>query len=154
MGLPHPSHPGHFGLSLSAAAADALGAVADALIPAGDSYPSARDAGVVEFVADRMAPVEAQALESLLAGLPSGGDVAGWLRELERERPEDLLLLTTWVYQAYWCSHAALAALRRRGSDYHGAPQPLGYRIPDYDAAPSTPRGGYIATEEVTRVVG
>lgn len=151
MALAHPSYPGHYGLSLSPEASATLGVVADAIIPAADGFPSATDAGVVAFVSDHMTPDEHRTLEALLGGIELGAEPAGALRELERARPGDFVVLVTWVYQAYWCSHAALAALRRSGSDYHGAPQPFGYELPPFELVPATLRGSYVPTAEVRR---
>jgi hypothetical protein len=62
--------------------------------------------------------------------------------------------LRNWVYYGYYTSGSVSDALRLLGSDYHGAPQPFGYRM-DRDAPlPRTPRGSYQQTDEVRNVYG
>jgi hypothetical protein len=148
--LEHPSYPGYFGIALPAGTLARLEAVADAMIPGGDGYPSASEAEVGRFVSDHVAPGELEFLERLLGEVEPGAAHA-WLRRLEQERAEDFAALRGWVYKAYYCAPATLQALRRRGSDYHGAPQPWGYELAAYEQLPAVRRGSYAATAEVRR---
>jgi hypothetical protein len=149
--LQHTSYPGFYGATLPGATGAALAAVADALVPGDGEWPSASAAGVVRWIEERISPADADWFGELLGG--AAGDAAAWLHGLESARPVDFATLRAWVYRAYYATPLALEALRRAGSDYHGAPQPWGYDIAQYEQAPSARRGSYIRTEEARRVL-
>ncbi len=149
--------PGFHGLSLSEDTAKALGVVADLMIPGGEGYPAASEAQVVGFVEAHLNPSEQDRLEKLLGDLNSGNreEVGNWLRELEASSSGGSFAFLRWyVYCAYYSSPSVLAALRDRGYDYHGSPQPYGYKIEADPPVPTEVRGSYIPTEEVKNVFG
>lgn len=151
MALQHTSYPRFYGRPLPAESAAPLAAVADALVPGeGADWPSASASGALGWIAERVAPHEAERLAALLAELD--GDPTAWLRSLERDRGADFALLRGWVYKAYYAQPAVLEALRRAGSDYHGAPQPWGYDVAEYEQEPAVRRGGFVRAGEVRRV--
>lgn len=150
MALEHPSYPGYYGVSLTAGTGARLEAVAAAMIPGDGVYPTVQEAAVARFVSEHASPAEAEFLERLLADADAAEPEA-WLRRLEQERADDFAALRGWIYKAYYCAPATLQALRRRGSDYHGAPQPWGYAIEPYEQVPATRRGSFLATDEVAR---
>jgi len=153
MPLEHPSYPGYYGISLSDAAAARLRLVAQTMIPDADGYPASAGI-VVDFVSDHIAPDERDRLEALLARLDgsAGERLTAQLHELEDSDPETFGLLRSFVYHGYYTSKAFAASAMAHGSDYHGAPQPYGYRIDEAPPVPGDKRGSYIPTEEVRRV--
>ena len=149
--------PGFYGLRLSGDTAKALGAVADIMIPEGEGYPAASEARVVDFVEAHLDPGEHDRLEKLLKDVDAGNreGTENWLRELERASPGDsFAFLRLYIYCAYYSSPRVLATLRDRGYDYHGAPQPHGYKIKADPPVPTEHRGSYIPTEKVKNVFG
>lgn len=152
--MPHPSRPGYYGLELDAAAGEALHRVADVMIPEGDGYPAAGEFAV-PFTSSRVSPEELEIIEPVLESLGREDSAAGLersLRELESAKPDAFGLIMAFVYFSYYTAPAVHRAMRERGSDYHGAPQPLGYEIERDPPVPMTPRGSYVPTEEVRRV--
>lgn len=153
MELEHPSYPGYYGISLSGAVRTRMRAVAETMIPDAEGFPPS--AGIVErFVSEHIAPDERDRLEALLTDLDEapGEGLATQLRELEERDPELFGLLRSFVYHGYYTSKAFAASLMAQGSDYHGAPQPYGYRIDEEQPVPRDRRGSFIPTEEVRRV--
>jgi len=154
VGFPHPSRPGYYGTVFSEEIRSALALFASALIPGEGTYPSAADAQVVRFVEERSSADDRARIEGLFAdGVCESADAAKEAaRTLESDRPTEFAWIRDFVYHAYYASRRVLAAMTDYGSEYHGAPQPLGYVITDPMLMPATPRGGYIATDEVSSV--
>ena len=153
--MPKPSwFPGYYGIELDERTASALAAVADAMIPGDENYPSAGEAHVVDFVQARINPAEHEALERLLAniGVEDAAAIAAWLTELEEDNTSALELLRFLVYSAYYRDEAVVRAINRRGYDYHAAPMPYGYEVPEDIPLPDGSRGSYTPTTEVRRV--
>lgn len=119
------------------------------MIPAWEEFPDA-GAITVDFVSRRAEPSDAEFLRNVTAGLRAPEPSS--LRAFEREHPADFAVLRWWVYSAYYSSPVVIGLMQLAGSRYHGAPQPLGYRIETDAPVPATPRGSYQRTEEVTRV--
>jgi hypothetical protein len=147
-------HPGYYGIEVGEKTATALAAVADVMIPGDGSYPSAGEAHVVDFVQARVNPAEHEALERLMAGVDpkDPAAIAAWLTRLEEDDPPSLELLRFLVYTAYYRDEAVVRAINRRGYDYHAAPMPYGYDVPEDIPLPDGSRGGYTPTTEVRRV--
>jgi hypothetical protein len=153
--IEHPSYPGFHSAPLSDSAVTRLRRVAQAMIPNSEGFP---DAGplVSRFVTERVDRAERDLLEGLLATMQddSSHALTTWLQRLEAKDPTNFATLRNWVYYGYYTSGSVTDALRLAGSDYHGAPQPFGYRM-DRDAPlPRTPRGSYQKTAEVYNVYG
>jgi hypothetical protein len=131
-----------------------LGRVADVMIPQADGFPEASRI-VPEFVSDRIDPQERDTLDQLLAAVEDDSDdgLTSWLRALEADDNVSFVLIRNWVYYGYYASQSVAEALRLSGSDYHGAPQPFGYRIDEEAPIPANPRGAYVTTEEVKNVL-
>jgi hypothetical protein len=151
--IQHPSYPGFHAAPLSDSAVARLRRVARVMIPDSEGFP---DAGplVSRFVTERVDQADRDLLEGLLATMQddSSSAVTLWLERLEAEDPANFTALRNWVYYGYYTSGSVTDALRLAGSDYHGAPQPFGYRM-DRDAPlPRTPRGSYQKTAEVRNV--
>ena len=153
-GFPHQSRPGHYAPTLSAALQQYVGTVAEALIPAGDGYPSGREAQVEHFVVDRASEQDAQLLAAIAERWPvtSVDQAAANLAAMEREDAASFVVLREFVYHGYYSSRRVLAAMVDRGYRYHGAPQPLGYPKTEELLLPTEPRGSFIPTDEVHHV--
>jgi hypothetical protein len=123
--------------------------VARIMIPAWEDLPDA-GAITVDFVSRRAEPADAEFLGAVTTALRAPS--AATVRDFETRRPADFAVLRWWVYSAYYSSPVVIGLMQLAGSRYHGAPQPLGYRIDDEAPVPATPRGAYQRTEEVTRV--
>lgn len=151
--FPHPSRAGHYGLVLDEELLLALTALATALVPGGDGYPSGGDAQVAAFIQDRASETDRALLERLCGRWPSRTveEAEQALSAMEVEDPTAFQYLRELVYHGYYSSHRVLATLADRGHAYHGAPQPLGYRITEEMRVPSRERGSYISTEEARR---
>lgn len=152
--FPHPSRPGHYGVAFPDDLKAHLSLLVTALVPGGSGYPSAADAQVVDFIEDRASEHDLARLESLRSDWPADSAEAATrvLEAMESQAPAEFAYLREFVYHAYYASRRVLAAMADRGYSYHGAPQPLGYRIDDEMARPAKARGSYIATEDVKRV--
>jgi hypothetical protein len=147
--LPTPALRRSPDVELDPTTATVLRDVARIMIPAWEEFPDA-GAITVDFVSRRAEPPDVTFLAEALAGLRAPDPSR--LRDFECSRPADFAVLRWWVYSAYYSSPVVIGLMQLAGSRYHGAPQPLGYRI-DVDApVPATPRGTYQRTEEVTRV--
>lgn len=153
--IEHSSYPGFYSAQLSDSAAAKLSRVAQVMIPDGQGFP---DAGplVSRFVTERLNQAESDVLEALLATNEdnSSTTVTEWLERLETDDPTRFAVLRNWVYYGYYTSGSVTDALRQAGSDYHGAPQPFGYRMDRDSPLPRTPRGHYQTTAEVRNVYG
>ncbi len=153
-GFPHQSRPGHYAPTLSDSVQEYVAAVAEALIPGGDGYPSGREAQVALFVADRASEQDAALLSTIAQRwpAPSASVAATSLGEMERVDTASFVFLRELVYHGYYSSRRVLAAMVDRGYRYHGAPQPLGYPKTEELLVPSVRRGSFIATEAVQHV--
>jgi hypothetical protein len=110
---------------------------------------------VAHFVSDRIDPVERDVLQAALARLEDLSDeaITAWISGLETDENATFLILRNWVYFGYYSSSAVASAIQLSGSPYHGAPQPFGYRLDEDAPVPATPRGSYLPTEEIRRVI-
>ncbi|MCY7401475.1 MAG: gluconate 2-dehydrogenase subunit 3 family protein [Nocardioides sp.] len=150
--FPHTSRPGHYGLTIEPVLGEWVEAVSTALIPGNTDYPSAREAQVLEFVEQRVSPSDLELLGELSRHWPAAGDPAAAVAAMEAADPTSFAYLRELVYHGYYSSQRVLAAMNDRGYAYHGAPQPLGYRIDETMIVPSRPRGHYLTTADVSRV--
>ncbi|MCW2598427.1 MAG: subunit 3 of gluconate 2-dehydrogenase [Frankiales bacterium] len=152
--FPHPSRAGYYDLTLPADLSERLTHLVTAMVPGGEGYPSAGEAQVVRFLEEHSSEADLTALQGIADRLttPSVAAATAMLTELEAADPVLFGWWRDFVYFGYYASHRVLAALADRGYDYHGAPQPLGYRIARDPAVPTTKRGSYQPTNEVTRV--
>jgi hypothetical protein len=152
--MEHPSYPGYHAAPLSEEMLGRLSRIADVMIPPEQGFPDAAPL-VARFVSERADPAERNTLERLLETIDqtSPDAVTTALRRLEAEDPVSFAGLRNWVYYGYYTSGSVADALREAGSDYHGAPQPFGYRIAQDAPLPQAPRGSYQRTEEVRRVL-
>ena len=145
-------YPGFHGLTLEPKAAAALTTIADVMIPGDGTYPTASEAGIVRFVADHISPGELDLLMSVLARVPVDGTDetrARWLGDLETAEAASFQLLRWHVYTGYYASPLVVAAMNRRGFDYHGPPQPFGYQIATEQPIPRHSRGSYVVDSEL-----
>lgn len=148
-------HPGYYGLALSPRAAATLTAVADVMIPGGGGYPCASAVGVSDFIVERLDSEQQALLDRLLCEFTStcrAGAIAEWLHQLEAADPASFALLRFLVYTAYYRSEAVIRVINAHGFDYHGAPQPYGYRVAGDIPLPTHKRGSYMRTEEIDDV--
>jgi hypothetical protein len=148
----HPSRPGYHRAPLAADAEARMALVAETMIPPAEGWPAAGEQ-VSRFVSGRISAAEREGLEPVLAELAEESVAEEWLRRLEVERPERFAELRAWVYYGYYGSGSVIDVLDARYG-YHGAPQPLGYRIEREPRLPAVPRGSYRRTEEVADVRG
>lgn len=151
--FPHPSRPGHYGVSFDVDLRQALTVLVTALIPGDATYPSGAEAQVVDFIESRSSVADREVARRVAAACAHDSVEAATqaLVTLENEQPEDFAWLRDFTYFGYYASRRLLAALADRGYAYHGAPQPLGYSITEEMRVPSTSRGVFIPTKEVTR---
>lgn len=147
----HPSRPGFYGTEFSAELRDQLGTVCNTLIPGDGSYPSATVAHVPRFIEDRASAADRDRLEQIVGGLDLSSAVtaSASVARLEAAEPVAFAWVRELAYHGYYASRRVIAAMSDRGYDYHGAPQPLGYRLPGTTRGPQERRGSYIQTEEV-----
>lgn len=152
--FPHTSRAGHYGLQFPADLLDYLSHVSNALLPGNGEYPSGAVAQVPTFIQERASDNDQQILQQISGHWPAGSDqeAATALREMEQSDAVSFAYLREFVFHGYYSSHRVLAVMADRGYRYHGAPQPLGYRIDDVMKQPTKPRGTYIATENVQHV--
>lgn len=151
--FPHASRPGHYGIAFDATLKQALSVLVTALVPGDETYPSAADAQVVEFIESRSSTADEDVARRVVAGCAhdTADAASAALVALEKEQPDDFAWLRDFTYFGYYASRRVLAAMADRGYAYHGAPQPLGYAIAEEMQVPSAARGVFILTEEVTR---
>ena len=142
-----------------------LAALVDVLVPGDEAFPPASAVGVQAKLADRLILMRGEgAVQALVEALAAaGGPLAGLdggqreavLTRIERERPDDFLLIRNIVYLSYYESPAVHAAIRAMGFTYHAIPLPAGYEVGRFVPTADTPRhgrGGFVPTEEVKRV--
>jgi len=142
-----------------------LAALVDVLVPGDEAFPPASEVGVQAKLADRWTLMQGEgsvrALADALAA--AGGPLArldgdgrtAVLTRVERERPDDFLLVRNIVYLSYYESPAVHEAIRAMGFTYHATPLPTGYDVGRFDAASDTPRhgrGAFVPTDDVRRV--
>lgn len=154
--FPHPSRPGHHGLTLAKHVADWLADAATAMFPGDGTFPSGADAQVVNFVAERATESDVAILARLADQRSAGGAPAmtQQLVDLESTDPESFVYLRELLTHGYYSSRRVLAAMSDRGYDYHGAPQPRGYEATQDLLYPAAVRGTYVHTGEVRRARG
>jgi hypothetical protein len=142
-----------------------LAALVDVLVPGDGEFPRASEVGVQAKLADRLTLMRGEgAVHTLAEALVAcGGPLdrlhgdgrAAVLARIERERPEDFLLIRNIVYLSYYESPAVHEAIRAMGFTYHATPLPKGYEVGRFDPATDTPRhnrGHFLDTEAVRRV--
>jgi hypothetical protein len=142
-----------------------LAALVDVLVPGDDAFPPASEVGVQAKLTDRLILMRGEgAVQALVEALAvAGGPLAGLDRDgrtalvnrLERERPDEFLLIRNIVYLSYYESPAVHAAIRAMGFTYHAIPLPAGYDVGRFDPKTDTPqhgRGAFVPTDEVRRV--
>lgn len=117
--------------------------VLDRIIPSAEGFPSAGEAGIVDYISRQAAQSFElkQSLSKGLADIESGGDVAfaklsdvekdSVLREIEIEEPDffDQLLIQT--YNGYYTRSDILKLLDMEDRP----PQPLGHQMDSMDAS-------------------
>lgn len=152
--FPHPSRAGHYGIRFTPELLAYLAAVAGALVPGSDEYPSGRQAQVSTFIQDRSSAQDQVLLEGLMVRWPADSDPEATraVQAMEEGDPSSFAYLRELVFHGYYSSHRVLAVMADRGYAYHGAPQPLGYKITDVMAVPTKSRGSYIPTSDVHHV--
>ena len=142
-----------------------LAALVDVLVPGDDAFPPASEVGVQAKLADRWTVMQGDgAVHALIEALATaGGPLArldrdgrtAVLTRIERERPDDFLLVRNIVYLSYYESPAVHEAIRAMGFAYHASPLPIGYDVGRFDSASDTPRhgrGAFVRTDAVRRV--
>jgi hypothetical protein len=142
-----------------------LAALVDVLVPGDDAFPPASEVGVQAKLADRLALMQGDgAVRALADALAAAGGPlhgldnearGGVLARVERERPDDFLLVRNIVYLSYYESPAVHEAIRAMGFTYHATPLPIGYEVGRFEPATDTPRhgrGAFVRTDEVRRV--
>lgn len=147
-----------------AATAATVAAFAETLLPGDDLFPSATQAGAHGLLLDRLRwRLGQDGIDRLAAGLGDGfaglapeGRVAA-VRRLEAADPALFHEARSILTFAYYASLLVVRAIRSLGHVYNDAPQPLGYALPAFRAVPgetvpTTPRGWYKRTEDVSRV--
>jgi hypothetical protein len=140
-----------------------LAALVDILVPGDGQFPCASAIGVQAKLADRLIVLRGQgavlALAQALAAC--GGPLAlldkdarmAVLTRVERERPDEFLLVRNIVYLSYYESPAVHEVIRAMGFTYNTAPLPAGYAVGRFDPAdtPRHGRGHFVGTGEVKR---
>ena len=142
-----------------------LAALVEMLVPGDGEFPSASEIGVQAKLADRLVVMRGNdAVQALNEALTAcGGPLAplgkearsAVLSRMERERPDDFLLVRNIVYLSYYESPAVHETIRAMGFTYNATPLPAGYAVGRFDPAADTPRHGrghFVATAEVKRV--
>ena len=144
-----------------------LKALVDVLLPGDERFPAASDAGTHGVVADRLvAQMGEAALDDLAQTIEACGGPLAPLSKAERQdvvwrfeadHPEQFETLRMIAYLAYYESPAVVRAVRSLGHVYNDAPQPAGYAMAPFDESdprqvPQHRRGGYVRTEDVTRL--
>ena len=121
-----------------------LAALVDVLVPGDEAFPPASEVGVQAKLADRWTLMRGDgAVHALIEALAAaGGPLArldgdgrsAVLTRIERERPDDFLLVRNIVYLSYYESPAVHEAIRAMGFTYHATPLPIGYDVGRFDA--------------------
>lgn len=151
-------------MSEAKALAAELAALVDMLVPGDGEFPCASEIGVQAKLADRLMVMRGQgAVQALSEALAAcGGPLAplgkdarnAVLTRIERERPDDFLLIRNIVYLSYYESPAVQDMIRAMGFTYNTTPLPAGYAVGRFDPAdtPRHGRGRFVGTKEVERV--
>jgi hypothetical protein len=152
-------------MSEAKALAAELAALVDVLVPGDGEFPCASEVGVQAKLADRLTLMRGEgAVHGLIDALTAcGGPLARLdedgrrtvLARIERERPDDFLLIRNIVYLSYYESPAVHEAIRAMGFTYNTAPLPRGYDVGRFDPVADMPRHGrgrFLHTDEVKRV--
>lgn len=142
-----------------------LAALVDVLVPGDNDFPCASEVGVQAKLADRLILMRGVgAVRGLIDALAAcGGPLApldpdgrtAALARIERERPDDFLLIRNIVYLSYYESPAVHEVIRAMGFTYNTTPLPKGYDVGRFDPVADTPRHGrghFLHTDEVKRV--
>lgn len=147
----HPSRPGFYGTTFSSDLREQVARVCDALIPGDAHYPPATVAHVPLFIEERSSATDRDRLEQVLGAmtLTSEQEATDAVARLEVADPASFAWVRELVYHGYYASRRVIATMTDRGYDYHGAPQPLGYKLAGTTAGPQARRGSYIETEKV-----
>lgn len=137
----------------------------DELIPGGDNWPSASEAGVHGLLSLRLFADEAADLAGTLAelldwqsGALESGDAETRILAVKgfQEADPDLFdKIYTAAVLAYYETPFVVEAVRETGRPYSMRPHATGYPMAPFDAARDTPRHGrgfYLRTEDVVRV--
>ena len=152
MEFPHPSRPGYYDVTFDPGLISDLKNCVDVLIPGNRHYPSASQARVVSFLESRSSEADKVALSAVVKLLAESGISESSMRDFEAADPTTFQWFRDFVYYGYYASHKVLDALETRGYDYHGAPQPLGYRVAEPQPIPQSQRGSYVQTMEVRSI--
>ena len=147
----HPSRPGYFDVHFGEELKASLMKCVDVLIPGDGFYPSASQASVVDFLETRSSDQDHEKLQWISGFLEPKGCTEGSMHELENNHAEVFTWFRDFVYHGYYASLLVMDALNRRGYDYHGAPQPLGYQVGDEPPRPGKQRGSFLTTREVLK---
>ena len=121
---------------------DVLSAVLDTVLPGtSDGWPSASTAGIAAAVARDAAeqPARRRAFANVLVALPDAfakseqaeREVA--LVEIERAQPDDVAIVVSSAYLAYYTSPIVLAVLEAKTGYSAEPPQPRGHRLAPFD---------------------
>jgi hypothetical protein len=142
-----------------------LAALVDVLVPGDPEFPCASEVGVQAKLADRLIVMRGrEAVRELIEALAAcGGPLAGLdqdgrgavLARIERERPDDFLVIRNIVYLSYYESPAVHEVIRAMGFTYNATPLPRGYDVGRFDPVADTPRHGrghFMQTDQVKRV--
>lgn len=148
--------------------AETLRAFADVMIPGDADFPSAAAAGAHGLLAERLRETGGpEAVAALADTLDRAGaapfldlDAAGRIdavRAVELAEPAMFALARSILYFSYYQHPLVTRAIRGMGFAYNDAPQPLGYAhaMAPFDPRrnlPSVPRGGYKATDAISRL--
>jgi len=149
-------------------------AFVDTLIPPDDGWPDAATLGICDLALRYVVPDDQplsfyphlratrfrELLNSVLAGLPGlpAEERTAVLAVLEGDQPDTFALLRDFTYYVYYGHPGVVALIRtntRYGGDFHGAPQPIGYRdvIEPWGDTRFTREGAFFRTDDVVRMV-
>ncbi|MDX3924370.1 MAG: hypothetical protein QHC90_01010 [Shinella sp.] len=140
-------------------------ALVDELIPGGDGWPSASEAGVHGIVSLRVLGEWSEEQIGRLAALLgwetgglSSGDAAervSAVRSMETADPDLFDKLYTAIVLAYYETPFVVEAIRSTGRPYSIRPHATGYAMAPFDFSRDTPnhgRGHYLKTDDVKPV--
>ena len=149
-----------------------LEAALDGLLPPAGSFPSPSSTGLIDdFIIPRLEPagslpvpypgLTAEDLKAILRRLDGESDMSVSLEQLEAEYPVAFKGIWALAVYGYYSRPAVIGAIQKdHAPAYHGAPLPLGYdhaiehwNPDDPLQNPRQPRGSFIPTEAVRRIV-
>ena len=144
----------------------------DALLPPAGSFPAPSATGMIDgFIIPRLRPagslpvpypgLTAEDLKAILLRLDGSGEITTALELLETEYPIAFKGLWALAVYGYYSRPEVIDAIQQdHAPAYHGAPLPLGYEHaiepwnPDDPLQnPPRPRGSFIPTDQVRRLV-